>query len=214
MKFLKPKTGDFKMKKNEVNPAAPNNNGVVEITMRDAWNHFTRINVNQYLEKKGRFNYLKWQIAWYLTKEVDPSAEFHFEPTGSDQSVQVIITVLGHTRTMHLPVLDFANKPIANPTSFDINTCKMRCLVKGLAVCYGLGFYVFCGFNSPDQLIKIGDGLSGAVESPSTVATFSPVVDNRESTNLTGVSSAPVADHANGGALKRALPLPPVGGKA
>ena len=189
------------------------NGNDTKLTMRDAWNKFTRINVNAHLEKKGRFDYLKWQIAWYLVKEVDPSAEFHFEPTDSNQSVQVVMTVLGHTRTMHLPVLDFANKPIANPTSFDINTCKMRCLVKGIAVCYGLGFYVFCGFNSPEQLIKIGVGAAAKVDTPSTNE-FSPVLSNGSPSNLAGVSSAPVAA-AKGSALNRALPLPPArGGKA
>ena len=190
-----------------------NNNGVIDITMRDAWNHFTRINVNQWLERKGDYDYLKWQVAWYLVKEVDPTASFHFTPMATNQEVECVITVLGQTRKMHLPVLNFANKPIDNPTSFDINTAKMRCMVKGLAVFYGLGFYVYFGFNSPEELIQIGDGASGAIESLSVGTTVSPSVKNVSPSN-SGSSSAPNVSTGNGSGLSRTLPLPPVGGKA
>ncbi len=48
------------------------------------------------------------------------------------------------SHTMWLPVLDFKNKPIANPNAFDINTARMRCLVKCLAM-FGLGHYIYAG---------------------------------------------------------------------
>ena len=50
---------------------------------------------------------------------------------------------------MWLPVINHQNKPIPKPTSFDVNTAKMRCLVKCLAM-YGLGLYIYAGEDLPD----------------------------------------------------------------
>ena len=189
------------------------NGNDTKLTMGDAWNHFIKINVSPWVEKKGKFDYLKWQMCWYLVKEADPEASFYFKPMITDQEVECVITIFGYTNEMHMPVLNFSNKPIENPTSMDINTAKMRCMVKGVAVHWGLGFHVYHGLKTPEQLIKIGDGTAAKVDSPSTNI-FTPVNGSGRSTNLAGVSSAPVAA-AKGSASNRALPLPPArGGKA
>ena len=47
------------------------------------------------------------------------------------------------------PVLDGKNRPIFEPTAFDINTSIQRCLVKAIAL-HGLGLYVYAGEDLPD----------------------------------------------------------------
>jgi hypothetical protein len=47
-----------------------------------------------------------------------------------------------------LPVLDYRNKPIPTPNSFDVNTSIMRCLVKAIAM-HGLGLYIYSGEDLP-----------------------------------------------------------------
>jgi hypothetical protein len=49
---------------------------------------------------------------------------------------------------MWLPVLDFKNKAIQSPNAFDINSARMRCLVKCLAM-FGLGHYIYAGESAP-----------------------------------------------------------------
>jgi hypothetical protein len=42
------------------------------------------------------------------------------------------------------------NKPIACPDAFDINSARMRCLVKCLAM-FGLGHYIYAGESTPQE---------------------------------------------------------------
>ena len=46
-------------------------------------------------------------------------------------------------------MLDAKNRPIAEPSSFDINTSIQRCLVKAIAL-HGLGLYIYAGEDLPD----------------------------------------------------------------
>ena len=50
---------------------------------------------------------------------------------------------------MWLPVLDYKNNPIKNPSAMAINTTMMRCLVKAIAM-HGLGLYIYAGEDLPD----------------------------------------------------------------
>ena len=59
------------------------------------------------------------------------------------------------TRHMHLPCLDYRNKPIANPSAMAINTTRQRCYVKTLSL-FGLGLYIYSGEDIP-QAEKIAD---------------------------------------------------------
>jgi hypothetical protein len=59
-------------------------------------------------------------------------------------------------------VLDGKNRPIFEPSAFDINTSIQRCLVKAIAL-HGLGLYVYAGEDLPD-------GQAPAAPTPSKVA--------------------------------------------
>jgi hypothetical protein len=70
--------------------------------------------------------------------------------------------------TEFLPVLDYKNKPIANPNCFDVNSAYQRCLVKCMAY-MGLGMYIYQGEtinqNAPLQFeVKSVSGESEKTE--------------------------------------------------
>ena len=70
----------------------------------------------------------------------------------SDGTCQVECTIrIGDLhRTMWLPVMDYRNKAITNPSARAISDTKMRCLVKCIGI-YGLGLYIYAGEDLPDS---------------------------------------------------------------
>ena len=124
----------------------------------DVWIKLASIDVSKKVKKKGGFSYLSWAWAWGVLMENYPDSSYSFkEPVFmSDGSCEVWVDVticLGEnslTRTMWLPALDFRNKAIKNPSAMDINTARMRCLTKCLAM-FGLGHYIYAGEDLPDS---------------------------------------------------------------
>ena len=123
-------------------------------------NYFARmnqINVSEHLEKKGEFSYLSWPYAVAQLRLADPGASWEvrrFEglpylKTETGYFVEVAVTVQGVTLAQIHPVLDGKNRPIFEPTAFDINTSIQRCLVKAIAL-HGLGLYVYAGEDLPN----------------------------------------------------------------
>lgn len=124
------------------------------------WQKLSRIDCSEKVEKKGSGNYtltyLSWAWAWATLMDHYPESDYLFEepvtfPDGT-QEVWVTVTVRegenALERRMWLPVMDHRNKPIINPTSFQINTTRMRCLAKCLAM-FGLGHYIYAGEDIP-----------------------------------------------------------------
>jgi hypothetical protein len=137
------------------------------------WGTLSSIDCSDHIEKKGQFSYLAWTWAWAIVKERYPLSNYELLPDtvypDGTMEVRVSVMILSPDElvlkhTMWLPVLDFKNKPIPNPNAFDINTARMRCLVKCLAM-FGLGHYIYAGESSPapspaqqeeyDQLVKL-----------------------------------------------------------
>lgn len=125
---------------------------VKEITMKEIWGTLSKIDVDPYTEKKMNLTYLSWARAWMLTvdKFADASYEFHdFDGIPyrayPDSTGEVVTSVrIGkHTRSMALPIMDNRNNAIANPNARQVNDNRMRCLVKNLAMGFGLGMSVF-----------------------------------------------------------------------
>lgn len=124
------------------------------------------------------FNYLSW--AWCFTEVMKIDANFQYKvlentngmPYWFDEDLGYIVktemTILGITRTMWLPVMDarncaMKNKPyevktktntyrVESATMFDVNKAIMRCLVKNVAVCIGLGLYIYAGEDVPEAM--------------------------------------------------------------
>ncbi len=135
-------------------------------------NYFARlnqINVSEHLEKKGEFSYLSWPFAVAQLRLADPTAFWEvrrfdglpYLKTETGYFVEVAVTVQGLTLSQIHPVLDGKNRPIFEPTAFDINTSIQRCLVKAIAL-HGLGLYVYAGEDLPDGDTSPADATEGA----------------------------------------------------
>lgn len=119
--------------------------------------HLNQINVNDHIEKKGQFSYLSWPYAVAQLRLADPAACWEvrrfdglpYLKTEAGYFVEVAVTVQGITLSQIHPVLDGKNRPIFEPTAFDINTSIQRCLVKAIAL-HGLGLYIYAGEDLPE----------------------------------------------------------------
>jgi len=125
------------------------------------WVTLKLINIEEFIEQKGerqKFDYLPWAAAWDFLMGAFPESSFEFdEPNVYDNGTSEIwITVTikdgpdEMTRRWWLPAIDYANKPVINPTSLQINKTRMRVLVKCLAMC-GLGTSLYLGEDVPDK---------------------------------------------------------------
>jgi hypothetical protein len=130
----------------------------------------SKINVNDYVEKKDGLTYLSWAWAWSVTKKECPDASYTIMPTDYDEDLGFMchtsVTIEGQTLEMWLPVMDgknksmkkkpytystkYGDKQVEAATTFDINKTIMRCLVKNLAM-FGLGIYIYAGEDLPDS---------------------------------------------------------------
>ena len=116
-----------------------------------------KINVNEHTEKKGQLTYLSWAWAVHYLLEDDPTATWQYhEPQIFAETMMVFcsVTAFGKTMTSQLPVLDYKNKAIKNPTAMDVNTAMQRCLAKAIAL-HGIGLYIYSGEDLP--LVDVDD---------------------------------------------------------
>ncbi|WP_254489210.1 DUF1071 domain-containing protein [Bacillus thuringiensis] len=129
--------------------------------MSETKNYFAElavIDVSKHVEKKGRFSYLSWSWAVDQLLKKHPDATWRvvrfdglpYMKTEVGYFVEVEVTVNNITRSQIHPVLDNYNKPIAKPTSFQINTSIQRCLAKAIAL-HGLGLYIYSGEDIPQD---------------------------------------------------------------
>ena len=156
--------------------------------------HLSQIDVSGYLDKKGKFYYLQWAKAWEFVLEVDPEATYSitkfpnavsvstvdkdglttttqrelatpYLETKTGFYVEVVVTIAGKEHKELYPVLDYNNKPVANPNTFDINTSCKRAMVKALAH-FGLGLSIFYGeinrLSNPQVGRQEGNQLNGS----------------------------------------------------
>ena len=138
----------------------------VEADSKGEYNTFQKlysVNVEKYLkQKKG--SYLPWSMAWALFQHYRPDAVFEFEADRIFDSgeVEVVCTVtsLGRSIQMILPVLGNTMQPVINPSRHAINTARMRCLTKAIAM-HGLGLSCW-NFVAIDEIENPGDGLDSA----------------------------------------------------
>lgn len=116
------------------------------------------MNVNDHVEKKGRFSYLSWPWAVKQLRLACPTASWEvirfnglpYLRSELGYFVEVAVTVDGVTLSQVHPVLDNNNRPIKSPDAFHINTSIQRCLVKAIAL-HGLGLYIYAGEDLPEE---------------------------------------------------------------
>jgi hypothetical protein len=130
-------------------------------TTKSASNYFVelkKINVNEHIERKGQFSYLSWPFAVEELRKFDPTATWVVQrfdglpylKTDMGVFVEVAVTVQGVMLSQIHPVLDGKNRPLLEPSAFDINTSIQRALVKAIAL-HGLGLYIYAGEDLPDS---------------------------------------------------------------
>jgi hypothetical protein len=116
-----------------------------------------KINVNEHIDKKGKFSYLSWPYAVAELRKHAPDATWEtiksdgkpYCHTDAGCFVEVAVTVNGITLSQIHPVLDVYNKTVKSPDAFQINTSIQRCLVKAIAL-HGLGLYIYAGEDLPE----------------------------------------------------------------
>lgn len=112
------------------------------------------LNVNEFIEKKGNLSYLSWTHAVDVMLQNDPGAVWEFpEPTfykGGSVMVHCLVYAFGKTVRMHLPVMDYKNNSVIDPSSRQISDAMMRCLAKCIA-CFGIGLYIYAGEDLPES---------------------------------------------------------------
>ena len=130
------------------------------------FNTLSSIDVSKHIESKGGFSYLPWADAWNYVKSNFPDARYEntiFSVTiqGNDLKlpyaidhngyayVQTTVYIQDEVQVEDYPVLDYRNKPVKNPDSFQVNTALKRGLAKACAN-HGLGLYIYRGEDLPD----------------------------------------------------------------
>lgn len=126
-----------------------------------------RVNIQKY-QKNKRGDYLPWSMSWALFKQHRPDATFVFEadrhfPSGELETV-CTVTSQGESLTMILPCLDNTMKPLKNPSRHAVNTCRMRCLTKCIAM-FGLGLSCW-NWVAIDEIEDFGDAIEVPAADP------------------------------------------------
>ena len=139
-----------------------------------AWGQLKAVDIKDMIEKKGKYSYISWAMAWSALCDIYPDAEFekHCNEQGfpyfKDEQgwcfTTVTVTVNGKSITEMLPVLNNFNKPIKNPDSMDVNSSLQRCLAKAIAL-HGLGVHVYSG----EDIVDIPDNLGEEDAKPKAI---------------------------------------------
>lgn len=129
---------------------------------------FSRIDCTDHVEKKNNLSYIAWTFAYKTLMEYYPNNSIEFSeewlPNGTVMiHCDLTISVGRDTanRKGWLPVLNYSNKAIVNPDAMQINTTRMRCLTKTLAM-FGLGLNVYAGEAFPSAS-EAQEGVSDPV---------------------------------------------------
>jgi hypothetical protein len=154
------------------------------------WDRLSRIDVGDHIEtaevkKDGRvvytYQYLSWSWAWAQLMSNYPESFFDIgeEHWLDNKTVMVTtqITVVDGDqslcRPMWLPVMNQGNNSIENPTTRQISDSRMRCIVKNLAMGFGLGLDLWAGSDIPvgaaddpisDAKLDLLSGLYGKLD--------------------------------------------------
>ncbi len=125
---------------------------------KEVWTTLAAVDVGGRVNKKGNMSYLSWAWAWGELMNHYPESNYKFLPpvidAGGTVEVWCDLTISegeqSLTRSMWLPVMDYKNSSVVNPTSREVSDNRMRCLVKAIAM-FGLGHYIYAGEDLPDE---------------------------------------------------------------
>lgn len=148
---------------------------------KELYDKLSKLNVNEFTEKKNGLTYLSWADAWNLLMKICPDAKYEIKtfdgkPYLQDSTlgymVQTSITIEGDTREMWLPVMDNASKSLKDhPYKYIVRnwatkqnvekTCEVASMFdinKAIMRClvknmamFGLGLYIYAGEDLPEE---------------------------------------------------------------
>ena len=126
----------------------------------------SKINVNEFTQKKNKLTYLPWAYAWGTLKSLYPESFYtvaenkdgwNYFTDGRTCWVKCAVTAINGEETStaveYLPVMDYKNNsiPLEQATSIQVNNTIQRCLTKAIArLC--LGLYIYAGEDLPEEL--------------------------------------------------------------
>ena len=126
----------------------------------------SKINVNEFTQKKNKLTYLPWAYAWGTLKSLYPESFYtvaenkdgwNYFTDGRTCWVKCAVTAINgeenNTAVEYLPVMDYKNNsiPLEQVTSIQVNNTIQRCLTKAIAR-LGLGLYIYAGEDLPEEL--------------------------------------------------------------
>ena len=124
------------------------------VSLGDIWEKLYPVNCGEHAKQKNGLTYLPWNEAWRLLMMHYPTAHYEFGDievhSDGSQTIHCSVAIEGHARHMWLPVMNYKNQAISNPSARDISDTKIRCLVKTIAM-FGLGFHIFQGQVQPED---------------------------------------------------------------
>lgn len=119
------------------------------------WQTLSAIDVSSFTEKKQNLTYLSWAHAYAIFNQHFPAHDYGFYESMREDGTVMIECRLSirdgeesMTRTGWLPCLDYRNQAISHPNAMQVNTTRMRCLVKTLGL-MGLGLNIYQGEDLP-----------------------------------------------------------------
>jgi hypothetical protein len=160
----------------------------------------SKINVNQFTEKKNNLTYLPWAYAWGTLKGLYPASFYavaenkdgwNYFTDGRTCWVKCCVTAVDgddhQTAVEYLPVMDYRNNaiPVDQVTSTAVNKAIQRCLTKAIAR-LGLGLYIYAGEDLPDgDETETKPAPKKAARKPLTDEQYWTIVANEGQGNLT-----------------------------
>ncbi len=137
-----------------------------ELTYAEVWKKLSTIKCEN-VDKKGKFTYMSWGVAWLELMKVYPFATYEFLDETYEENgtcmVHCIVKIGSLERYMWLPIMDFNNNSVKNATSRQISDGRMRALVKAIAM-FGLGHNIFSNKDSSVYGEDLPDETKDAAE--------------------------------------------------
>ena len=104
------------------------------------------IDVSPFVDKKQNYDYISWANCELIGNLITEDFNWELKHIDIDNGlVEVGLTINKKYRTHKYPILDFRNKSIPKPNSFDINNAQMRGLAKLFSMMTGIGLKLFTG---------------------------------------------------------------------
>ena len=131
-----------------------------KLSYKTVWDTLSVVDLTGKTEVKQGFTYLAWASGVFEMNKYYPQHQITWglPKVFEDGTVEIYckVTIDNLYKDMWYSVTNYANKPIPNPSSFDMNSAKMRALMKTYAM-FGLGIQLFINGEAKPQEVEKPD---------------------------------------------------------